>query len=107
MTSRVCAVSSSLVVLRECLDAMGFEQAETQKVTVRTFLNRILGLPVVKQNLLFELFMMVRVMARLASRRVRFDLKLAHSSFVFWCWSSRFEIRSPVPPSLPSLSCRC
>jgi hypothetical protein len=38
--------------LRECLLALGIQPEG--KTTVRTFLNRILGAPIIKQNALFE-----------------------------------------------------
>lgn len=39
----------------QCLESLGFHQADIEKkMTVKTFLNRILGLPVQKQNALFE-----------------------------------------------------
>jgi hypothetical protein len=41
-------------MLRLCLESMGFRCSELQKITVKTFLNRILGLPVIKQNMIFE-----------------------------------------------------
>jgi len=41
---------------RRCLEAMGFGEDAKDKIVVKNFLNRILGLPVAKQNGLFEYF---------------------------------------------------